>query len=98
VDNDIPAVRKLRMEVVIVPWVVLTTLLVIVDSGAVRFAALIFTGLRYASLSSGLASKNAGVSRVRVSAFTTEPSTVADIITISRLARACEKDFFLASL
>jgi hypothetical protein len=26
VDNDIPAVRKLRMEVVMVPWLVLTTL------------------------------------------------------------------------
>ena len=29
VDNDIPAVRKLRMEVVMVPWLVLTTLLVV---------------------------------------------------------------------
>jgi hypothetical protein len=29
VDNDIPAVRKLRIEVVMVPWLVLTTLLVI---------------------------------------------------------------------
>ena len=29
VDNDIPAVRKLRMEVVMIPWLVLTTLLVI---------------------------------------------------------------------
>ena len=29
VDNDIPAVRKLRMEVVMVPWLVLTTLLMI---------------------------------------------------------------------
>jgi len=29
VDNDIPAIRKLRMEVVMVPWLVLTTLLVI---------------------------------------------------------------------
>ena len=27
VDNDIPVVRKLRMEVVMVPWLVLTTLL-----------------------------------------------------------------------
>jgi len=29
VDNDIPAVRKLRMEVVMIPWLVLTSLLVI---------------------------------------------------------------------
>jgi len=29
VDNDIPVVRKLRMEVVMIPWLVLTTLLVI---------------------------------------------------------------------
>jgi hypothetical protein len=29
VDNDIPAVRKLRMEVVMIPWLVLTGLLVI---------------------------------------------------------------------
>ncbi len=29
VDNDIPAVRKLRIEVVMLPWVFLTTLLVI---------------------------------------------------------------------
>ena len=29
VDNDIPAVRKLRIEVVMIPWLVLTTLLVI---------------------------------------------------------------------
>jgi disulfide bond formation protein DsbB len=29
VDNDVPAVRKLRMEVVMIPWLVLTTLLVI---------------------------------------------------------------------
>ena len=28
-DNDIPAVRKLRIEVVILPWLGLTTLLVI---------------------------------------------------------------------
>ena len=29
VDNDIPAVRNLRMEVVMIPWLVLTSLLVI---------------------------------------------------------------------
>ena len=29
VDNDIPAVRKLRIEVVTIPWLVLTTLLLI---------------------------------------------------------------------
>ena len=29
VDNDIPAVRRLRMEVVMIPWLFLTTLLVI---------------------------------------------------------------------
>ena len=29
VDNDIPATRKLRIEVVMIPWFVLTTLLVI---------------------------------------------------------------------
>src|SRR5580700_4310733 len=29
VDNDVPAVRKLRIEVVTIPWSVLTTLLVI---------------------------------------------------------------------
>ncbi len=29
VDNDIPAVRKLRFEVVMLPWLGLTTLLVI---------------------------------------------------------------------
>ena len=29
VDNDITAVRKLRIEVVMIPWLVLTTLLVI---------------------------------------------------------------------
>lgn len=29
VDNDIPAVRKLRMEVVMIPWLVLTSLVVI---------------------------------------------------------------------
>jgi ABC-type branched-subunit amino acid transport system permease subunit len=30
VSNDIPAVRKLRVEVILVPWLFLTTLLVIV--------------------------------------------------------------------
>jgi heme/copper-type cytochrome/quinol oxidase subunit 2 len=29
VDNDIPAVRRLRIEVIMIPWLVLTTLLVI---------------------------------------------------------------------
>ena len=29
VDNDIPAMRKLRVEVVMVPWFVLTTLILI---------------------------------------------------------------------
>ena len=29
VDNDIPAVRKLRMEVVMIPWLVLTTALIV---------------------------------------------------------------------
>ena len=29
VDNDIPSVRRLRIEVVMIPWLVLTTLLVI---------------------------------------------------------------------
>jgi len=29
VDNDVPAVRKLRIEVVMIPWLVLTTALVI---------------------------------------------------------------------
>jgi len=29
VDNDIPTVRKLRIEVVMLPWLFLTTLLVI---------------------------------------------------------------------
>ena len=29
VDNDIPAVRRLRMEVVMIPWLFLTTLLLI---------------------------------------------------------------------
>jgi hypothetical protein len=30
VSNDIPAVRRLRIEVVLVPWLVLTTLLLVV--------------------------------------------------------------------
>ena len=29
IDNDIPAVRRLRLEVVMVPWLILTSLLVI---------------------------------------------------------------------
>ena len=29
VDNDIPAMRKLRVEVVMVPWFILTTLILI---------------------------------------------------------------------
>ena len=29
VDNDIPAVRRLRMEVIMIPWLFLTTFLVI---------------------------------------------------------------------
>jgi hypothetical protein len=29
VDNDIPAVRNVRVEVVMVPWLVMTTLLVV---------------------------------------------------------------------
>jgi len=29
VDNDIPAVRKVRIEVVAIPWLVLTTLIMI---------------------------------------------------------------------
>jgi hypothetical protein len=29
IDDDIPAVRKLRVEVVMVPWAVLTTLILI---------------------------------------------------------------------
>ena len=29
VDNDIPAVRKIRVEVVMIPWLGLTTLLII---------------------------------------------------------------------
>ena len=28
-DNDIPAVRKLRIEVVTIPWLVVTTLILI---------------------------------------------------------------------
>jgi len=30
VSNDVPAVRRLRIEVVLVPWLVLTTLLLVV--------------------------------------------------------------------
>ena len=33
VDNDIPAMRKLRVEVVMVPWFVLTTLVLILLIG-----------------------------------------------------------------
>ena len=33
VDNDIPAMRKLRVEVVMVPWAVLTTLILILLIG-----------------------------------------------------------------
>jgi len=29
VDNDIPAVRRLRIEVIMIPWSILTTLLLI---------------------------------------------------------------------
>jgi hypothetical protein len=29
VDNDIPAVRKVRVEVVMIPWIFLTTLILI---------------------------------------------------------------------
>ena len=29
VDNDIPAVRKVRIEVVTIPWLVLTTLILV---------------------------------------------------------------------
>jgi hypothetical protein len=36
VDNDIPAVRKLRVEVIMIPWLVLTMLLVIVLIGLWR--------------------------------------------------------------
>jgi hypothetical protein len=30
VSNDVPAVRRLRIEVILVPWLVLTTLLLVV--------------------------------------------------------------------
>jgi hypothetical protein len=33
VDNDIPAVRKIRVEVVMIPWFVLTTLILILLIG-----------------------------------------------------------------
>jgi hypothetical protein len=33
VDNDIPATRKLRVEVVMIPWCVLTTLILILLIG-----------------------------------------------------------------
>ena len=33
VDNDIPAVRKVRIEVVAIPWLVLTTLVLILLIG-----------------------------------------------------------------
>jgi len=33
VDNDIPAVRKIRVEVVMIPWFVLTTLVLILLIG-----------------------------------------------------------------
>ena len=33
VDNDIPAVRKVRIEVVAIPWLVLTTLILILLIG-----------------------------------------------------------------
>ena len=33
VDNDIPAVRKIRIEVVMIPWCVLTTLVLILLIG-----------------------------------------------------------------
>jgi hypothetical protein len=29
VDNDIPAVRKIRIEVVMIPWLVVTTLILV---------------------------------------------------------------------
>jgi len=29
VDNDIPAARRVRVEVILIPWLVLTTLLII---------------------------------------------------------------------
>jgi len=33
VDNDIPAVRRLRIEVIMIPWFVLTTLILILLIG-----------------------------------------------------------------
>ena len=33
VDNDIPAVRKVRVEVVMIPWFVLTTLILVLLIG-----------------------------------------------------------------
>ena len=33
VDNDIPAVRKIRIEVIMIPWFVLTTLILILLIG-----------------------------------------------------------------
>ena len=33
VDNDIPAVRKLRVEVIMVPWLFLTTLILVLLIG-----------------------------------------------------------------
>ena len=33
VDNDIPAVRKMRVEVIMIPWFVLTTLILILLIG-----------------------------------------------------------------
>jgi hypothetical protein len=33
VDNDVPAMRKLRVEVVMIPWFVLTTLVLILLIG-----------------------------------------------------------------
>jgi hypothetical protein len=33
VDNDIPATRKLRVEVVMIPWFILTTLILILLIG-----------------------------------------------------------------
>ena len=33
VDNDIPAVRKIRVEVVMIPWFVLTTLILVLLIG-----------------------------------------------------------------
>ena len=29
VDNDVPAVRRLRVEVIMIPWLILTTLLLV---------------------------------------------------------------------